>query len=67
MILESVSSIFYLIVINLKNLIFNIKIYEITDPIPKIDNDQSFLSELESFFYSYRNSSYLNKIGRAHV
>ncbi|YP_001671692.1 acetyl-CoA carboxylase beta subunit (chloroplast) [Carica papaya] len=26
----------------------------------EIDNDHSFLSELESFFYSYRNSSYMN-------
>nr|YP_009891178.1 carboxytransferase beta subunit [Akania lucens]QKK37550.1 carboxytransferase beta subunit [Akania lucens] len=26
----------------------------------EIDNDHSFLSELESFFYSYRNYSYMN-------
>nr|QCD15858.1 acetyl-CoA carboxylase beta subunit [Chionanthus ramiflorus] len=34
--------------------------FNIENQIFKIDNDHSFLSELESSFYSNRNSSYLN-------
>nr|YP_010039474.1 acetyl-CoA carboxylase carboxyltransferase beta subunit [Sterculia lanceolata]QOY45800.1 acetyl-CoA carboxylase carboxyltransferase beta subunit [Sterculia lanceolata]QOY45883.1 acetyl-CoA carboxylase carboxyltransferase beta subunit [Sterculia monosperma] len=34
--------------------------FDSENKIFEIDNDQSFLSELESFFSSYRNSSYLN-------
>ena len=34
--------------------------FDIENQIFEIDNNQSFLSELESFFYSYGNSSYLN-------
>nr|ARI46802.1 acetyl-CoA carboxylase carboxyltransferase beta subunit [Olax imbricata] len=34
--------------------------YDIGNNIFEIDNDHSFLSELESSFYSYRNSNYLN-------
>nr|YP_010349343.1 acetyl-CoA carboxylase beta subunit [Elaeocarpus hainanensis]UDH57422.1 acetyl-CoA carboxylase carboxyltransferase beta [Elaeocarpus alaternoides]UNV39730.1 acetyl-CoA carboxylase beta subunit [Elaeocarpus hainanensis] len=34
--------------------------FDIENQIFEIDNDRSFLSELESFFYSYQNSSYLN-------
>uniref|UniRef100_UPI00300240BE acetyl-CoA carboxylase subunit n=1 Tax=Nemophila menziesii TaxID=79376 RepID=UPI00300240BE len=34
--------------------------FDIENQIFEIDNDLSFLSELESSFYSYRNSSYLN-------
>nr|YP_010345391.1 acetyl-CoA carboxyltransferase beta subunit [Solanum plowmanii]UNZ89139.1 acetyl-CoA carboxyltransferase beta subunit [Solanum plowmanii] len=34
--------------------------FDIENQIFEIDNDYSFLSELESSFYSYRNSSYLN-------
>ncbi|CAN4119673.1 unnamed protein product [Withania somnifera] len=34
--------------------------FDIENQIFEIDNDHSFLSELESSFYSYRNSSYLN-------
>nr|YP_009338639.1 acetyl-CoA carboxylase carboxyltransferase beta [Averrhoa carambola]ANU80163.1 acetyl-CoA carboxylase carboxyltransferase beta [Averrhoa carambola]QWE50146.1 acetyl-CoA carboxylase carboxyltransferase beta [Averrhoa carambola] len=34
--------------------------FDIENQIFEIDNDHSFSSELESFFYSYRNSSYLN-------
>ena len=34
--------------------------FEIENHIFEIDNDHSFLSELESFFSSYRNSSYIN-------
>ncbi|KAJ4700141.1 Acetyl-coenzyme A carboxylase carboxyl transferase subunit beta, chloroplastic [Melia azedarach] len=33
---------------------------DIENPILEIDNDPSFLSELESSFYSFRNSSYRN-------
>nr|WOK03302.1 acetyl-CoA carboxylase carboxyltransferase beta subunit [Cornus hongkongensis subsp. gigantea] len=35
--------------------------FDIENQVFEIDNDHSFLSELESSFYSYRNSSYLNK------
>nr|YP_009767756.1 acetyl-CoA carboxylase beta subunit [Moldenhawera blanchetiana]QIS98374.1 acetyl-CoA carboxylase beta subunit [Moldenhawera blanchetiana] len=31
----------------------------------EIDNDHSFLSELESYFYSYKNSSYLNNLSKS--
>nr|YP_009770436.1 acetyl-CoA carboxylase beta subunit [Guilandina bonduc]QIT01138.1 acetyl-CoA carboxylase beta subunit [Guilandina bonduc]QXO90009.1 acetyl-CoA carboxylase beta subunit [Guilandina bonduc] len=31
----------------------------------EIDNDHSFLSELESSFYSYKNSSYLNNVSKS--
>nr|WRW11236.1 acetyl-CoA carboxylase subunit beta [Kostermansia malayana] len=34
--------------------------FDSENQIFEIDNDHSFLSELESFFYSYRNSSYIN-------
>nr|ATL59174.1 acetyl-CoA carboxylase beta subunit [Posoqueria latifolia] len=34
--------------------------FYIENPIFEIDNNHSFRSELESSFYSYRNSSYLN-------
>ena len=34
--------------------------FDIENQIFEIDNDYSFLRELESSFYSYRNSSYLN-------
>nr|YP_010571582.1 acetyl-CoA carboxylase carboxyltransferase beta subunit [Stachyurus himalaicus]UZH32842.1 acetyl-CoA carboxylase carboxyltransferase beta subunit [Stachyurus himalaicus] len=34
--------------------------FDIENQIFEIDNDHSFLSELESAFYTYRNSSYLN-------
>nr|WOK78521.1 acetyl-CoA carboxylase beta subunit [Jamesia americana] len=34
--------------------------FDIENQIFEIDNDHSFMSELESSFYSYRNSSYLN-------
>nr|WBR75220.1 acetyl-CoA carboxylase carboxyltransferase beta subunit [Liquidambar styraciflua] len=34
--------------------------FDIENQIFEIDNDNSFLSEVESSFYSYRNSSYLN-------
>nr|YP_010265320.1 acetyl-CoA carboxylase carboxyltransferase beta subunit [Dialyceras coriaceum]UIR97831.1 acetyl-CoA carboxylase carboxyltransferase beta subunit [Dialyceras coriaceum] len=34
--------------------------FDIETKIFEIDNDHSFLSELESSFYSYRNSSYMN-------
>nr|ATL60200.1 acetyl-CoA carboxylase beta subunit [Deppea grandiflora] len=34
--------------------------FDIENKIFEIDNNHSFLSELESSFYSYRNSSYLN-------
>nr|YP_010499518.1 acetyl-CoA carboxylase beta subunit [Balanites aegyptiaca]UWT58805.1 acetyl-CoA carboxylase beta subunit [Balanites aegyptiaca] len=35
--------------------------FDIENPIFEIDKDHSFINELESFFYNYRNSSYLNK------
>nr|QBB68383.1 acetyl co-A carboxylase [Nuytsia floribunda] len=34
--------------------------FDIKNQIFEVDNDHSFLSELESFFYTYQNSSYLN-------
>nr|YP_009442240.1 acetyl-CoA carboxylase beta subunit [Iodes cirrhosa]ATN95294.1 acetyl-CoA carboxylase beta subunit [Iodes cirrhosa] len=34
--------------------------FDIENQIFEIDNDHSFLSEVESSFYNYRNSSYLN-------
>nr|YP_010398127.1 acetyl-CoA carboxylase carboxyltransferase beta subunit [Perrottetia racemosa]UQK92937.1 acetyl-CoA carboxylase carboxyltransferase beta subunit [Perrottetia racemosa] len=34
--------------------------FDIENQIFEIDNDHSFLSELESYFYSYRNYSYMN-------
>nr|YP_010233037.1 acetyl-CoA carboxylase subunit beta [Brachystegia bakeriana]QSX28158.1 acetyl-CoA carboxylase subunit beta [Brachystegia bakeriana] len=36
--------------------------FDIENPIFEIDNDHSFLSEPESYFYSYKNSSYLNNV-----
>ena len=36
--------------------------FDIENPIFEIDNDHSFLSEPESSFYSYKNSSYLNNV-----
>nr|YP_009772178.1 acetyl-CoA carboxylase carboxyltransferase beta subunit [Zornia diphylla]QIT03046.1 acetyl-CoA carboxylase carboxyltransferase beta subunit [Zornia diphylla] len=36
--------------------------FDIENQILEIDNDDSFLSEPESLFYSYQNSSYLNNI-----
>nr|YP_010272509.1 acetyl-CoA carboxylase carboxyltransferase beta subunit [Astilbe koreana]UKE80492.1 acetyl-CoA carboxylase carboxyltransferase beta subunit [Astilbe koreana] len=36
--------------------------FDIENQIFEIDNDHSFLSEVESSFYSYRNSSYLNNV-----
>ncbi|KAL6310616.1 hypothetical protein AAG906_019287 [Vitis piasezkii] len=41
--------------------------FDIENHIFEIDNDQSFLSELESFFYSYRNSSYLNNVNSSYL
>nr|QUG56681.1 acetyl-CoA carboxylase subunit beta [Tetrastigma hemsleyanum] len=41
--------------------------FDIENQIFEIDNDQSFLSELESFFYSYRNSSYLNNVNSSYL
>nr|YP_009771754.1 acetyl-CoA carboxylase beta subunit [Barnebydendron riedelii]QIT02539.1 acetyl-CoA carboxylase beta subunit [Barnebydendron riedelii] len=37
----------------------------IENPIFEIDNDHSFLSEPESYFYSYKNSSYLNNVSKS--
>nr|YP_009770095.1 acetyl-CoA carboxylase beta subunit [Cassia brewsteri]QIT00797.1 acetyl-CoA carboxylase beta subunit [Cassia brewsteri] len=39
--------------------------FDIENQIFEIDNDHSFLSELESFFYSYKNSSYLNNVSKS--
>lgn len=39
--------------------------FDIENQIFEIDNDHSFLSELESSFYNYRNSSYLNNRHRS--
>nr|YP_009490181.1 acetyl-CoA carboxylase carboxyltransferase beta subunit [Itea chinensis]AWH11624.1 acetyl-CoA carboxylase carboxyltransferase beta subunit [Itea chinensis] len=36
--------------------------FDIENKIFEIDNDHSFLNEVESSFYSYRNSSYLNNV-----
>nr|YP_009434512.1 acetyl-CoA carboxylase carboxyltransferase beta subunit [Bergenia scopulosa]ATE89479.1 acetyl-CoA carboxylase carboxyltransferase beta subunit [Bergenia scopulosa] len=38
--------------------------FDIENQIFEIDNDHSFLSEVESSFYSYRNSSYLNNVSK---
>nr|YP_010511822.1 acetyl-CoA carboxylase beta subunit [Trischidium molle]UXL83146.1 acetyl-CoA carboxylase beta subunit [Trischidium molle] len=38
---------------------------DIENQILEIGNDHSFLSEPESFFYSYRNSSYLNNVSKS--
>nr|YP_009767273.1 acetyl-CoA carboxylase beta subunit [Diptychandra aurantiaca]QIS97891.1 acetyl-CoA carboxylase beta subunit [Diptychandra aurantiaca] len=38
---------------------------DIENQIFEIDNDHSFLSELESSFYSYKNSSYLNNVSKS--
>nr|WCI19025.1 acetyl-CoA carboxylase beta subunit [Myriophyllum aquaticum] len=38
--------------------------FDIDNQIFEIDNDHSFLSEVESSFYSYRNSSYLNNASK---
>nr|UVF31039.1 acetyl-CoA carboxylase subunit beta [Genista tridentata subsp. tridentata] len=38
--------------------------FDIENPILEIDNENSFLSEPESFFYSYQNSSYLNNVSK---
>nr|YP_010987814.1 acetyl-CoA carboxylase beta subunit [Aporosa dioica]WON66246.1 acetyl-CoA carboxylase beta subunit [Aporosa dioica] len=38
--------------------------FDIENQVFEIDNDHSFLSELESSFYSYSNSSYLNNGSR---
>nr|YP_010512400.1 acetyl-CoA carboxylase beta subunit [Holocalyx balansae]UXL83724.1 acetyl-CoA carboxylase beta subunit [Holocalyx balansae] len=39
--------------------------FDIENQILEIDNDHSFLSEPESFFYSYKNSSYLNNASKS--
>nr|YP_009680972.1 acetyl-CoA carboxylase carboxyltransferase beta subunit [Dalbergia cultrata]QDF63771.1 acetyl-CoA carboxylase carboxyltransferase beta subunit [Dalbergia cultrata]QZJ46519.1 acetyl-CoA carboxylase carboxyltransferase beta subunit [Dalbergia cultrata] len=39
---------------------------DIENKILEIDNDHSFLSEPESLFYSYKNSSYLNNVFKRH-
>nr|UDP58510.1 acetyl-CoA carboxylase carboxyltransferase beta subunit [Kielmeyera coriacea] len=39
--------------------------FDIENQVFEIDNEQSFLSELESSFYSYWNSSYLKKGSRS--
>nr|YP_009872706.1 acetyl-CoA carboxylase carboxyltransferase beta subunit [Ctenolophon englerianus]QKT26946.1 acetyl-CoA carboxylase carboxyltransferase beta subunit [Ctenolophon englerianus] len=39
--------------------------FDIENQAFEIDNDHSFLSELESYFYSYWNSSYLNNRSRS--
>jgi acetyl-CoA carboxylase carboxyl transferase subunit beta len=38
--------------------------FDIKNQIFEIDNNHSFLSEIESSFYSYRNSSYLNNASK---
>nr|UNZ93814.1 acetyl-CoA carboxylase carboxyltransferase beta subunit [Mukdenia rossii] len=38
--------------------------FDIENQIFEIDHDHSFLSEVESSFYSYRNSSYLNNVSK---
>nr|QXE45776.1 acetyl-CoA carboxylase carboxyltransferase beta subunit [Haloragodendron glandulosum] len=38
--------------------------FDIENQIFEIDNDHSFLSEVESSFYSYQNSSYLNNVSK---
>nr|YP_009454297.1 acetyl-CoA carboxylase carboxyltransferase beta subunit [Guibourtia leonensis]AUF70065.1 acetyl-CoA carboxylase carboxyltransferase beta subunit [Guibourtia leonensis] len=39
--------------------------FDIENQIFEIDNDHSFLSEPESSFYSYKNSSYLNNVSKS--
>nr|QWY87113.1 acetyl-CoA carboxylase beta subunit [Pericopsis angolensis] len=39
--------------------------FDIANQILEIDNDHSFLIEPESFFYSYKNSSYLNNVSKS--
>nr|YP_010512564.1 acetyl-CoA carboxylase beta subunit [Baptisia leucophaea]UXL83971.1 acetyl-CoA carboxylase beta subunit [Baptisia leucophaea] len=39
--------------------------FDIENPILEIDNDNSFLSESESFFYIFKNSSYLNNVSKS--
>nr|QVX30501.1 acetyl-CoA carboxylase carboxyltransferase beta subunit [Myroxylon balsamum] len=39
--------------------------FDIENQILEIDNDHSFLSEPESFFFSYKNSSYLNNVSKS--
>nr|YP_009769847.1 acetyl-CoA carboxylase carboxyltransferase beta subunit [Labichea lanceolata]QIT00549.1 acetyl-CoA carboxylase carboxyltransferase beta subunit [Labichea lanceolata] len=39
---------------------------DIENQIFEIDSDHSFLSEPESSFYSYKNSSYLNNVSKSH-
>nr|QWE49870.1 acetyl-CoA carboxylase carboxyltransferase beta subunit [Grielum grandiflorum] len=38
--------------------------FDIENQIFEIDNDHSFLSELESSFYSYHNSNYMNNVSK---
>nr|YP_010898329.1 acetyl-CoA carboxylase subunit beta [Micranthes octopetala]WHL46782.1 acetyl-CoA carboxylase subunit beta [Micranthes octopetala] len=38
--------------------------FDIENQIFEIDNDHSFLSEVASSFYNYRNSSYLNNVSK---
>nr|YP_010512626.1 acetyl-CoA carboxylase beta subunit [Eysenhardtia texana]UXL84033.1 acetyl-CoA carboxylase beta subunit [Eysenhardtia texana] len=39
--------------------------FDIENQILEIDNDHSFLSKPENFFYSYKNSSYLNNVSKS--
>nr|YP_010436872.1 acetyl-CoA carboxylase beta subunit [Momordica cochinchinensis]UTA96094.1 acetyl-CoA carboxylase beta subunit [Momordica cochinchinensis] len=39
--------------------------FDIENKIFEIDNDTSFVSELKSFFYSFRNSTYQNNISKS--
>nr|YP_010294845.1 acetyl-CoA carboxylase beta subunit [Crotalaria albida]UMO90783.1 acetyl-CoA carboxylase beta subunit [Crotalaria albida] len=39
--------------------------FDIDNQILEIDSENSFLSEPESFFYSYNNSSYLNNVSKS--
>nr|YP_010512152.1 acetyl-CoA carboxylase beta subunit [Myrocarpus frondosus]UXL83476.1 acetyl-CoA carboxylase beta subunit [Myrocarpus frondosus] len=39
--------------------------FDIENQILEIDNDHSFLSEPENFFFSYKNSSYLNNVSKS--
>nr|YP_010994025.1 acetyl-CoA carboxylase beta subunit [Vuralia turcica]WOZ11470.1 acetyl-CoA carboxylase beta subunit [Vuralia turcica] len=43
----------------------NTRTFDIENPILEIDNDNSFLSESESFFYILKNSSYLNNVSKS--
>nr|YP_009463942.1 acetyl-CoA carboxylase beta subunit [Broussonetia kazinoki x Broussonetia papyrifera]YP_009756646.1 acetyl-CoA carboxylase arboxyltransferase beta subunit [Broussonetia monoica]YP_010229867.1 acetyl-CoA carboxylase beta subunit [Broussonetia x hanjiana]YP_010229953.1 acetyl-CoA carboxylase beta subunit [Broussonetia kazinoki]AUW55396.1 acetyl-CoA carboxylase beta subunit [Broussonetia kazinoki x Broussonetia papyrifera]QCA41272.1 acetyl-CoA carboxylase arboxyltransferase beta subunit [Brous len=38
--------------------------FDIENQIFEIDNDDSFISEIENSFYSYQNSSYLNNVSK---